>query len=95
MAILNVPTGNQPTTNFFQNATANRLLMVPAAAALAGYANKPLGMGTASAYSSRVKSSLQNGAGPAIAPLTAPWSFTQFATGKRILTAAIKKKLGK
>ncbi len=80
---------------FFTSAIQNRAALVPGAAALASYANKPLGAGSAQAYNSRVASSQQNGAGPAIPPIASPWSFTQFATGKRILTSAIKKKLGK
>jgi hypothetical protein len=86
------PTGNAPETNFFKNSIANRLALVPAAGVLASYANKRKGEGSAAQYNSLVKATQDNGAGPAIPPITAPFSFTQFATGKRILTSAIRKR---
>ena len=42
-----------------------------------------LGRGTSTMYASKVRASQQNGSGPAIAPVTAPFSFGQFATGVR------------
>jgi hypothetical protein len=89
------PAGNQPNTNFFANAIKNRSALVPAAAALASMANKPLGTGSASQYNSLVQASQINGAGPVIPPISSPFSFTQFATGKRVLSMAIKKRIGK
>lgn len=87
--------GQKVAGGFFSDAIQNRIALVPGAASLVAFANKPLGTGAAREYNARVKSSQQNGAGPAIAPITAPWSFTQFATGKRTLVAAIQKKFKK
>jgi hypothetical protein len=78
------PAGNQPNTNFFKNALANRTALIPGAVQLVGFANKGLlGQGTGTAYASRVRGSQQNGSGPAVAPVSAPFSFGQFATGVR------------
>ena len=78
------PAGNQVSTNFFKNALANRTSLVPGAAHLVQFANKgQLGRGTPTMYASKVRASQQNGSGPAIAPVTAPFSFGQFATGVR------------
>lgn len=94
-SVSNRPGGNAPQGAFFSNALANRSAQIPGAAALVSFANMPQGTGAGAAYTSRVKASLQNGAGPIIPPIAAPWSFASFATGKRLLGAAIKKKIGK
>ncbi len=91
----NISPGNATNTNFFQNSLANRVGAIPAASALVGFANRPLGRGTLPRYNSLVAASRQNGAGPAIPPTNAPFSFTQFATGKRTIIAAINKRMGK
>ena len=84
------------STSFFANATANRVGQVPGALLLTRWANQPQGKGGAAAYNSRVLASQQNGAGPAVAPIRAPWSFQDFATGFRTtITRGMKKKLGK
>jgi hypothetical protein len=90
-----ISSGNSTSSNFFVNSTKNRLAQIPGASALAAYGNKNLGQGSQAAYTSQVSVARANGAGPAIPPITAPFSFTQFATGKRILTQKIKKRLGK
>ena len=85
--------GAQSKTNFFAQATLNRLALVPGAVNLATFANKgQLGQGAATSYNSRVASSQLNGAGPAVPPINSPFSFTQFATGLRTLTL---KRIGK
>lgn len=89
----NKPAGNQMDSNFFANATANRVALVPGAAMLAGMGNASLGRGSARVYNSLVAASQQNGAGPAIAPIQAPFSVTQFGTGKRVLSLAIARKI--
>lgn len=84
------PAGNQVSTDFFKQATANRLALVPGASVLASFANKgQLGQGSAISYNSKVRASQQNGSGPAIPPIQAPFSFGQFATGIRTI---IKKR---
>jgi hypothetical protein len=89
-----ITAGNQAAAGFFTQATANRVGLVPGAAALASFANKPNNQGAANAYNSRVRASQQNGAGPVIAPTKAPWSFTDFATGMRsTITTKMKKRL--
>jgi hypothetical protein len=89
----NNSTGNRPVTDFFANATKNRLALVPGAAALTSFSNKgQLGEGTATSFNSRVRGSQQNGSGPAVPPTTSPFSFTQFATGARTL---VLKRIGK
>lgn len=77
--------GPQPNVGFFSNAIKNRLALTPGAAHLLKFANKMEGQGGAVALNSRVLVSSQNGSGPAVAPVTAPWSFTEFATGQRSL----------
>jgi len=85
--------GNQAETNFFSNATRNRLALVPGAAHLIGYANKGnLGQGASTTLNSQVRASQMNGSGPAITPIKAPYSFAQFATGFRTLAL---KRIGK
>ncbi len=89
-------TGNQQSTNFFANATANRIALVPGAAQLTQFANKGLlGQGTAVNYAARVRGSQQNGSGPAQAPMTAPFSFGQFATGLRALAVKVRPNSSK
>lgn len=89
-------TGNQQSSDFFKNANANRVSLVPGAAALLPYANQGLlGQGTATAFASRVRGSQQNGSGPAQAPTRAPFSFGQFATGIRLLGNAVRPKSSK
>jgi hypothetical protein len=79
--------------NFFQSAQANRVGQIPGAYALLGYKNMgSQGQGASVAYQSRVAASQANGGGPAIAPIKAPFSFLQFATGTRSL---ILKRIGK
>jgi hypothetical protein len=88
------PAGNQTAANFFSNAIRNRAAMVPGAVYLATFANKgQLGAGAAVAYNAKVRASQQNGSGPAVAPITAPFSFGSFATGIRTLVR--KRTTGK
>jgi hypothetical protein len=89
-------TGNQKSSNFFANANANRISLVPGAAQLTNFANKGLlGQGTATAYASRVRGSQQNGSGPAQAPTSAPFSFGQFATGLRMVATRVRPNSSK
>jgi hypothetical protein len=83
--------GNDRSTNFFSNSTAMRLSLVPGAAGLAKFTNKKLGTGAAAQYNSQVAVSQANGSGPVIAPINAPYSVTQFATGIRTLKMGVKK----
>ena len=86
MAAQNNLAATQPQAQFFSSSTRNRLSLVPGAANLAAFANRGnLGAGSAISYNSKVQGSQQNGSGPAIAPRTAPFSFTEFATGLRTL----------
>lgn len=78
--------GKQTALNFFAAAQANRLGMIPSATALAAYGNLLNGNDAASSYNSRVLSTQINGAGPDVPPLNAPFSFSDFATGKKFLT---------
>lgn len=86
MANTTTPAGNQVSSNFFANATQNRIALVPGATVLASYANRgQLGAGAAVSFNSKVRASQQNGSGPAVPPIAAPFSFSQFATGARSL----------
>lgn len=88
--------GNQVQTDFFKNATKNRLALVPGASYLTQFANQgQLGQGSATAYNSRLVGSQLNGSGPAMSPVTAPFSFTQFATGIRAIKLSPLKRFKK
>jgi hypothetical protein len=87
--------GNQQQTSFFTNATQNRLALVPAASQLAKWANKPRDQGAIARMNSLVIASQVNGAGPAIVPSAAPFSFTSFATGIRNIKMAMKNGIKK
>jgi hypothetical protein len=82
-------------TDFFAQATNNRLALVPASSALAQYGNTDQGTAQA-ALDSRVRASSVNGAGPNADPSSAPWgTLTNFALGKsgaRLETASVVKK---
>lgn len=66
-------------TNFFRQATANRLAMVPGAAMLANWGSPS----AAAALNSRVLASQTNGAQSPSDPSKAPWTFTDFIFGTR------------
>ncbi len=80
--------GKDTSKNFFAAAMANRLSMLPAGTALSSYSNGADGATSASAYNSNVLASQTNGSGPIIPPINAPYSFADFATGKKSLTTA-------
>lgn len=78
--------GSQNQQSFFASAMRNRLRLLPGATQLAGYGNGTDGATSSAAYNSRVLASQINGAGPVANPINAPYSFADFATGKKSLT---------
>jgi hypothetical protein len=78
--------GNQSAYDFFASQMKNRLGLVPGAGNLTTYANGVDGVTAAAAYNSRVLNTQLNGAGPAMSPINAPWSFSDFITGMKSLT---------
>jgi len=80
--------GKDTTKNFFASAMTNRLALMPGAGSIASYGNGTDGATAAAAYNSRVLASQTNGAGPVSSPAKAPFSFVDFATGKRSLTGS-------
>jgi hypothetical protein len=80
--------GQQSSTNFFAAAMNNRLALLPGSGNLTTYGNGTDGATAAAGFNSRVLASQINGAGPVASPINAPWSFSSFATGKKILTGS-------
>lgn len=72
-------------TGFFANATKTLdAMLTPFGATALQYSNgSQLGDKAKDAYVSQVTAAQTNGAGPAGDPINAPWSFDEFALGRR------------